>query len=148
MYKRQANIGLPVGDVSDFTGIAYGIEANYLFSVSDQFEVGPSVSLAGYTGKDYENTFAGVTVEIEGEGFTYLPIAAAARFNASEQFTVGLDLGYAIGISPDGNEGGFHYRPLVGYNISESAMIQLAYSAVSNDGATAANLGLGVVFGL
>ena len=142
-FNAGVNLGLPVGDVSDFSSFALGAEVNYLFSVSDDFKVGPSVSFVNYFGKDF--TIGGVTVP--GSDASFLPIAAAGRFAISEDFTLGADVGYAVGIN-EGNDGGFYYRPMVGYNISEKIMLQATYSGVSNDGATAANIGLGVMFGL
>ncbi|CAM1366172.1 conserved hypothetical protein [Tenacibaculum litoreum] len=139
-FNLGASIGLPAADADTGYDFAIGLEANYLFSVSDNFQLGPSVSYSHYFGGD----IAGFDIE----DASFLPIAAAARFNASEKFIVGLDLGYAVGISPDANDGGFHYRPLVGYSVSDNTSIQASYSGVSVEGGTMANFGLGVVFGL
>ena len=145
-FNVGANIGIPVGDVKDATSISYSIEANYLFEVADAIKVGPSVSYLGYgLDGDYKDLFEALGFDVEAPA--YLPIAAAGRFAASEQFTIGLDLGYALGIN-EGNDGGLYYRPLVGYNVSEAVMIQAAYSGINNDGATASAISLGVVFGL
>ncbi len=139
-FNVGANIALPIGDSSNAFSFGFSAEANYLFEVSDDFQVGPSASLVYYFGKS-ENGF-------EVSDASFLPLAAAGRFNVSDEFTLGADLGYAIGISPDGNDGGFYYRPLVGYNISEDMMVQASYSGVSSNGATFSNISLGVVFGL
>ena len=45
-------------------------------------------------------------------------------------FTVGLDLGYAVGIN-DGNDGGVYYRPMFGYNINEKIQLNASYRGVS-----------------
>lgn len=145
-FNAGANIGIPTGDSGDSTSIAYSIEANYLFEVSDAFKVGPSVSYLGYIYKS-EIKDAADAGGYDLDSPAFLPIAAAGRFAASEQFTIGLDLGYAVGLN-DGNDGGLYYRPLVGYNVSDSAMIQASYSGVSDDGFTASAISLGVVFGL
>ncbi len=135
-FNVGVNAALPTGDVKDFFTFALGLEANYLFEVSDTFEVGPSLSYVNYFGED------GV------DDFSFLPIAAAARFAAGDSFTLGADLGYAVGLSPDGNDGGFYYRPMVGYDISENFMLQATYSGISADGETFSSFGLGAVFGL
>lgn len=136
-FNLGVNLGLPTGDVSDAYSFVGSVEANYLFDVSDEFQVGPSASYVHYFG---EEDF------ISDGGF--LPLAAAARFNASEEFVLGADLGYAIGISPDGNDGGFYYRPMVGYNLNDKVMLQVSYSGVSMDGGSFANFGLGAMFAL
>lgn len=55
---------------------------------------------------------------------------------------------YAIGISPSGNDGGFYYRPIVGYKIGDDSQLNISYSGVSVNGGTFSNIGLGVMFGL
>ncbi|CAM1341091.1 outer membrane beta-barrel protein [Tenacibaculum amylolyticum] len=146
-FNAGVNLGLPVGDASDISSFAVGAEVNYLFSVSDDFQVGPSVGFVNYFGKDTEVTAGGVTVTISASDAQFLPIAAAGRFAISDEFTLGADLGYAVGINT-GNDGGFYYRPMVGYNVADNIMIQATYSGVSVTGGSVANIGLGVMFGL
>ena len=142
-FNAGVSIGLPTGDISDSSSLAISVEANYLFEISDQFKVGPSISYLHYTGKK----------DILGSGYdaddmSFLPIAAAARFAASEKFTFGADLGYGIGISPDDIEGAFYYRPMIGYNISEKVMLQATYTGMSKEGSTISNFGVGAMFSL
>jgi opacity protein-like surface antigen len=139
------NAGIPTGDVSDFYSFVVGVEANYLFEVSDQFQVGPTVSFVQFFGESIElGDFGGVDVE----DASFLPIGGAARYNASEKIVLGLDLTYAVGISPDGNDGGFQYRPMFGYNVSEKIMLQASYSGISVDGGTFGQFGVGAMFSL
>ncbi len=133
-FNVGANIGLPVGDVSDVSSFSYGGEVNYLFEVSEGFELGASFSYIQFLGK-----------EVNGFDFpsnAFLPIAAAGRYNVSEEFVVGADLGYAIGVDT-GLESGFYYRPMVGYKIMENITLQATYSGISLDGGTASVIGLG-----
>ena len=139
-FNLGVNVGLPMGDIQDAYTLNIGIEANYLWEVSEVFNAGVSAGYSHYLG-DSIGAF-----DIEDAGF--LPIAAAARFSVSEDFTIGADLGYAVGISPDGNDGGFYYAPKVQYGVSESLDIVLAYKGVSVDGGTFSSLNLGVEFAL
>ncbi len=139
-FNVAANIALPIGDSSNAFSFGFSAEANYLFEISDDFQVGPSASLIYYFGKS-ENGF-------EVEDASFLPLAAAGRFNISDEFTLGADLGYGIGISPDGINSGFYYRPMIGYNVSENMMLQASYSGISVDGFTFANISIGVMFEL
>jgi len=140
-FNIGANLGLPTSDAGDFYSFVAGAEANYLFEISDEFKVGPSVSYINYFG----DTFLG----FDFPDASFLPIAAAARYNVSEKFVAGADLGYAIGINPNGNDGGFYYRPLVGYNVSEKIMLQATYSGVSiSGGGTFGNFGVGAMFSI
>ncbi|CAM1370528.1 outer membrane beta-barrel protein [Tenacibaculum xiamenense] len=110
-------IGLPVGDASDAFDVTGAIEANYLFNVSEKFKVGPSVSYLHFNG--------------EGPDVAFLPLAAAARYSVSDKFIIGADLGYGIGVRPDGNDGGFYYRPMVGYKVTDKITLHANYAAVS-----------------
>jgi hypothetical protein len=143
-FSAGVNLGLPTADASDGYSFTLGAEVNYLFDVSSDFKAGVSASYLTFFGKDID--FLGTTIEIENAAV--LPIAGAVRYLASDKFSIGVDLGYAIGISPDGNDGGFYYRPLIGYNLSEKMELNASYSGISVEGGTIANFGLGLMFKL
>ena len=145
VFNAGVNLGLPTGDMSDISSFAISVEANYLFQMSDEFKVGPSISYLHYIGKDID---LGVFGSINAGDVSFLPIAAAGRFDASEKLTIGADLGYGIGISPSGSEGAFYYRPMLGYNISDAIMLQATYTGMSKDGSTISNFGIGAMFAL
>ena len=134
------NIGLPTGDYSDISSLTIGAELNYMFPVSEGFTLGPSIQYSHFFGKEFNG------VDIDDSSF--LPISAAARFNISPMFVLGANLGYAVGLSPDGNEGGFYYRPVLGYKIGETTQLNLSYAGISRDGASADNISIGVMFGI
>ena len=139
-FKLGANVGIPVGDASDVSSFTIGVDVNYLWEASEAFDAGIAV---GFT-----NNF--LKSEWDDYGFSdvqFLPIAAAGRFSVSEGFKIGADLGYAIGID-DGNDGGFYYRPMAGFDVSENIEINLSYSGVSVDGGTWSVISLGIMFGL
>ena len=137
------NVGIPTGDANDFYGAALGAELNYMFPVADGFTLGPSVQYSHFFGKDIDTALG--TVEVSDA--SYLPISGAARFNVSEKFVVGANLGYAVGLSED-LDGGFYYRPVVGYKIGGTTQLNVSYSGISNDGLEMNNVSLGVMFGL
>lgn len=140
-FNVGINLGFPTSDASDFYTFVLGVEINYLFEVSDAFEVGPSLSFVNYFGDE--------VFGFDIDDASFLPIAAAARFNVSENFVLGADLGYGIGLSPSGNDGGFYYRPMVGFNINSKIMLQATYSGISiNDGGTFGNFSIGAMVAL
>ena len=148
LSAQEANIGLsgalPIGDVGDITTFGLNLDANYLWEVSEQFDLGVAAGYHYYFGEDIDIPFG----TFEAEDFGFLPIAAAARFNASEDFTIGADVGYALGINPDGNDGGFYYAPKIQYSVSEALDIVFAYKGVSLDGGSFDAISLGIEFGL
>ena len=119
------NAGFITGDFSDGYSFNISLDASYLWEVSDQVEAGVATGYSHTLGKDVNG--------VKPDDVSFLPIAAAGRFNISDDFTVGVDLGYGIGISPDGNDGGFYYAPRVQYSVSESIDIVAAYRGVSLD---------------
>ena len=157
-FNVGANFGLPVGVSSDLTSFVMGAEVNYLFSVSDDFKVGPSVSYLHYVSKSAKDIAEGLNggplpdndnreYAEEVDDMSLLPLAAAGRYNVADNFILGADLGYAVGISPDEEaKGGFYYRPMVGYNVSENIMLQATYSGVNREGKIFANIAIGAMF--
>lgn len=143
-FKAGANLGLPVGDAADGWTFNVTLDLSYLWEVSESFKAGVATGYSHTFGDSID--FFGVSVDIEDVGF--LPIAAAGRFNVSEKFILGADLGYAIGVSPSDMESGFYYAPRIQYGVSEAIDIVLAYRGVSLDGGSFDVLTLGVEFGL
>ncbi|OYX25042.1 MAG: hypothetical protein B7Z06_07980 [Flavobacteriales bacterium 32-35-8] len=125
-----------MGDVKDYSSLNIGVDVNYLWNVSEEFDAGLTAGYTTFLGKD------------GADALGYLPIAAAARFNVSEDFTIGVDLGYAIGVNPSGLDSGFYYVPKVQYGVSESLDIVLAYKGISVNSSNVSSLNLGVEFGL
>lgn len=148
LTAQEANVGLsaalPVGNFADITTFGFNLDANYLWEVSEQFDLGVATGFHYYFGEDIDTPFR--TFEAEDWGF--LPISAAGRFNASEDFTIGADVGYAIGINPNGNDGGFYYAPKIQYGIIKTLDIVVAYKRVSLDGLSLGAITLGVEYRL
>jgi len=143
-FNAGISAGLPMGDAGDFTTFGISLDVNYLWEVSEEFDAGITTGYQHYFGDSVD--ILGTTFDFEDFGF--LPIAAAARYSVSEKFTVGADLGYALGVSPDGNDGGFYYAPKIQFGVTDSLDIVFAYRGVSLDGGSFDSITLGVEFGL
>ncbi|WP_417867760.1 outer membrane beta-barrel protein [Xanthomarina gelatinilytica] len=120
-FNLGAFIGLPVADGSDYATFSAGLDVNYLFGINEKFSVGPATG--------YSHSFGDTYYGLDYDDTQFIPIAGAGRFNINEMFTVGLDLGYAVGIN-DGNDGGFYYRPMFGYNINDKIQVNASYRGV------------------
>jgi len=142
-FKAGINLGLPMGDIKDSYSLAVGLDLAYLWSISDKFQAGLTTGYAHYLGKS-ETVDLGfglsTTVDFEDGGF--IPLAGTAQYSVSENFFVGADLGYAIGVSPSGNNGGFLYQPKVGYQ-TEKFELYAGYKGISVDGGTFSSVNLG-----
>lgn len=111
-FEAGAYAGAPLGD-SDGFSINAGATFSYLVEVVDGLKVGGTAGVDHFFGKEYD--FANVT--IDGEDATFIPVAASAKYNFNPKFFVGLDLGYAIGVSDGAGDGGFLARPRVGFSL-------------------------------
>ncbi len=141
-FNVGVNFALPVGDAGDVSSFSIGLDLNYLFEVSELFDAGIATGYTHAIGKGEE---FGIII-IENPDIDFIPFAGAARFNVSEDFVLGADIGYAIGLT-DGIDGGFYYRPLIGYNITDSIQINASYTGISLDGATWSTIGIGATYG-
>ncbi|MDO5971849.1 outer membrane beta-barrel protein [Flavivirga aquimarina] len=141
-FNAGASLGLPIGDAGDFTTFNITLDANYLWGLSDSVGIGVATGYSHYFG-DSINI---VTTSIDYDDQQFLPIAAAGRFNLSDKFKLGADIGYAVGINDD-NDGGFYYAPKAQYGVSELIDIVLAYRSISVEGGSFDALTLGVEFG-
>jgi len=141
-FSAGVTAGLPIGDFGDWYSFNIGLDVSTLWEVSDDFDAGISTGYNHSFGDEIE--IGNLTAEVED--FQYIPLAGAARFNASEEFQIGADLGYAIALGD--SDGGFYYRPMVGYNVSENTQISASYRGVSADGGSFSTINIGINFGL
>lgn len=142
-FNLGINLGLPVGDASDFSSFSLGVDANYLWNVSESLDVGVATGFTNAFGK----TFEILGEEFDAEDVQFIPIAAAGRYHVTDKFRAGADVGYAIGIN-DGNDGGFYYRPILAYSLSQSMEVNFSYTGISLDGATWSTINLGFMVNL
>ncbi len=141
-FRAGVNLGLPIGDIGDFSSFNVGVDLQYLWEVNDGVEVGVTTGYSHFFGKEID--ILGTTVKVDDVQF--IPIAATGSINLSDEFSLGADIGYALGVNT-GNDGGFYYRPKVAYGISEAIDIVASYSGVSVTGGTINAITLGVNFG-
>lgn len=140
-FRIGVNAGVPIGDVEEFTTFQLGADIAYLYPVSNLFSLGGLVGYSRYFGDDISTTFGTMTVD----DFSFIPLAATARFGFANSLFVGGDLGYAIGID-DGNDGGFYYRPKIGYSFGPVA-VMASLAGIAVDGGDVSSVNLGVEFG-
>lgn len=136
-FTIGVNGGIPVGDAEELSTFNLGADVAYRFAFAEQFELGGVAAYSHFFGDSGEEG----DVSWEVDDFQFLPLAASARFNASN-FFAGADVGYALGINED-NEGGFYYRPHVGFNLGNIGILG-SYAGISRDGFTVATVNLGV----
>lgn len=132
--KLGVNLGIPTGDASDISSIALGVDLGYMVPVTEKFKAGGTIGYAFFSGKDFHG--------VDFPDFSFLPIAVSGQYSIIQNLFVGVDLGYAVGLAPDGNDGGFYYQPKFGYQI-DLFEVYLGYKGVSVDGGTISSLNIG-----
>lgn len=133
-FKIGAHVGLPMGDIEDFSSVNLGVDLAYTWKVADGFDAGIVTGYTSYLGKD------------GADAVGFIPLAATGQFAISDSWFLGADLGYGIGAS-DGNDGGFLYQPKLGYQ-TEKMEVYAGYKGISVDGGTFSSINLGVNFKL
>ncbi|AOZ98236.1 MULTISPECIES: hypothetical protein [Flavobacterium] len=133
-FKLGAHVGLPTGDMKDISSVNLGADLAYTWSVAEGLDAGITTGYTTYLGKD------------GWDDASFIPVAATAQFTLTNNWFIGADLGYGIGVN-DGNEGAFMYQPKFGYQM-EKAGLYVAYKGFSKDGFTVSSINLGVNFKL
>lgn len=145
-FKLGAHVGLPVGDAGDAFSFNAGVDAAYVWTLNDKFDVGLTTGYSNYFGKTYTfNTGFGV-IEIEGADLGIVPVAATGQYNFDGGFNIGADLGYAFYVSDGADGGGFYYQPKIGYTFGEKSSAYLGYKGVSDNGSTLSSINLGYAY--
>ena len=137
------HLGIPTGDTEDATSLNLGLDASYLWWVSDSFYAGLSTGYTTWLLKD----------EFDGDNLSFIPVAATGNVILGENWLLGADVGYGIGLN-DGNDGGFYYQPKLGYSFNQNTNLFLGYKSITldanedGDDFNSGAIGLGVRFGL
>ncbi len=120
-FNVGVNAGLPLGDIGDYASFNVSLDVGYFFEINDVISIGP---ITGYS-----HSFAKDVHGFKGDDVQYIPVAAAGRFQISEVFSAGMDLGYAIGLN-DGNDGDIYYRPIIAFSVSENIDLTAHFTGI------------------
>ncbi len=107
--KLGVALGLPVGDVANFSSFALGLDAAGQFMRTDNFGLGIA---SGYTHYFKKSEVA------SADDFGVIPLGVMLRYYPQpEGFFAGIDLGYSFFTGNGMSEsGGAYFRPQVGYH--------------------------------
>lgn len=142
-FRAGLSGGIPIGDAGDFATFAIAVDLGYLFEISDSFDAGIAT---GYS-HSFGDTIDVAGMQIDLDDVQFIPIAGSARFEVAPSFTLGGDIGYALGVS-DGNDGGFYYSPRAQYGVTETIDIVIAFRGISVDGGSWDIVTAGVEIGI
>ena len=91
-FKIGTYLGLPMGDIEDGSSFNIGVDFQYHFFISNDFDLGATAGYTVFLGKDQMETIG------------FYPIAASARYSFSDEWFAGADLGYAVAVEDNFNE--------------------------------------------
>ncbi|SDG61188.1 outer membrane beta-barrel protein [Psychroflexus sediminis] len=143
MNAQEFNLGLsgalPVADTEELSTAGLLLDANYLWNVSERFDLGVTAGYHHYFSDDPNN--------VDLDDFGFLPVAVSGRFNATENLAIGADFGFAAGVT-DSTDEGFYYAPKVQYGVTQAIDIVLAYRGINQDYGSFDSVSLGIEFEL
>ncbi len=129
-FKAGVMAGMPIGDASDYSTFALGLDVAHHWGVSELFDAGIATGFIHAFGESGSLGDGAITYKFED--IQFIPVAAAIRMYPTYEFKFGADFGYALALN-DNMDGGFYIRPSIGYNITGNTELNVSYISVSND---------------
>ncbi|SIQ73521.1 hypothetical protein SAMN05421797_10313 [Maribacter ulvicola] len=149
--NRNLKIGafgaLPIGDTKEVSKTGFGLDATYLFEVSNKFDVGFATGLSFFKGEKVTLREQGFVATYKYKDAKYIPITGVVRFNVIKKLYLGADIGYAVGIGK-GIKGGFHYKPRIGYRVTDLIGINTSFTGLKVKNGTWNTINFGIELNL
>ena len=140
-FKVGVHGAVPVGDNQDVVSLVAGLDLGYMHALGEMLDLGVAVGfINGFPEKYDQEPGAPDLPHVQ-----FLPLAASLRFWPSNSVSIGGDVGTALGIN-EGNEGGFYYKPTIGYLMAAQTEVSLSYAAIQVEEAQWATINLGILY--
>ena len=132
--------GLPINEFQDEASIMLGLDVGYRFALGEIVDFGIMTGdIHGFPEKyhlDYGTDLPSIQ---------FVPFAGSVRLWPSNSFSLGVDVGQALGIN-EGNKGGFYYRPTIGYLMGGQTEVNISYTGIKLEERTWMTLSLGILY--
>ncbi len=132
--------GLPIDDFNDEVSLMVGVDAGYMWVLGEAMDLGVTT---GYI-HGFSESFGLADMVIELPNVEFVPLATSLKFWPTREFSLGGNVGYALGIS-EGNDGGLYYRPMIGYLFNQTTEINFSYTGISLDDRSWTTISVGIV---
>lgn len=110
--KLGVNLGVPVGDVNNFSSFALGLDVAAQFMRTDNYGLGVATGYTNYFTKSDVGESTGLT-----DGFGAVPLGLMFRYYPKPKgLFVGTDVGYTFLTGANSKDGGAYVRPQIGYH--------------------------------
>lgn len=135
--KLGVEASVPVGDVKEASAFAAGLVLDAQWMATKNWGLGVSSGYTNFFPKD------------GAESFGVIPIGALVRYYPkAEGFFAGTDLGYSILTNATGKNGGFYFKPQLGYHNYSWNFYGFYNHVVLGDNVSLQNLGIGAIYNL
>lgn len=138
-FKLGIQGGLPLEN--DAVSLSVGLDTGYMYALGEVVDVG---IMTGFI-YGFAETFQSDVVVADLPDIQFLPIAAGIRIWPSNSFSIGGEIGQAVGIN-DGNDGGLYYRPVIGYMMGAKTEVNLSYTGIQLDGDSWTSVNFGIMY--
>ena len=141
--KLGIQAGLPYNDFNDISSVMVAADFGYMRALGEVVDLGVMTGLVHGFPKTFVFEEVGVETE-ENKAIDFVPLALSTRIWPSQDFSLGIDVGYALGIS-DGNDGGLYFRPVLGYLFGTYTEINVSHTTIKLDGASWTTINFGIL---
>ena len=139
-FRAGLHGGVVTGDFSEAYSFVLGVDVLHHWGVSKTLDLGIATGFSNAFGETQEFSDALVSFETKFENWQTIPVAGSIRIYPAKGFKLGGDVGYAVGLN-SGNEGGFYYRPSIGFDLKGGTTeFNVSYYSVNGDSATYASV--------
>ncbi len=135
--------GLPFNDFNDDVGVVAGADFGYSWALNEVIDLG---IMTGYI-YGFPEKFKTGNALLDLPSIQFAPLSASLRIWPTKSFSFGGNVGQAFGLN-GAKEGGFYYRPQLGYLMSACTEVNLSYTAIGLDNKTWATVTLGMLYTL
>lgn len=135
--------GLAINDYADYTSVILGADFGYMHALSEVVDLGVMV---GYI-HGFPEKYGTENALIDLPSIQFMPLTASVRIWTSNSFSLGANVGQAIGLN-EGNDGGFYYRPQIGFLMGPSTEFNFSYTSIGLDDSNWSTVTLGILYTL
>ena len=139
-FKVGLHGGIPINqEGNDAVSLVAGVDTGYLFALGEVVDAGIMTGFINGFPEKFDSGGADLP------HIQFLPLAGSFRIWPSRSFSFGADLGYGIGIN-DGNQGGFYYKPIIGYLMGAQTEVNFSYTGIETESLPWATVQLGILY--
>jgi hypothetical protein len=140
-WSVSPGVAIPTGLYSILLGVGGEVELKGDYPISENVNLTGSLGVGIFSSKSLN--FGG-GVSSSGKSMTFVPAIVGLDYKI-KQLHVGIGLGYA-NYTVEDSEGGFTFRPQVGFDVTNKILLNLKYTSTSTSFANVNYIGISPVF--